>query len=1562
MANRKSAIPYPTMNWEASDLQNEFEKFKQLATLWMIGEEVSTEVQYAKIVLMTGEIGRKRFNTFNLTAEQLKDPENLWKAFSNTLETSTSYRVARGTLYKDFKMQSKESANEFDVRLTRVLDDCKFPEAVRKHLRLDIFIHACRYYEVKKWCNKQSDTGADALTYEKALEKARAHETSIKDFQQMHADNPDLQTAISLSSIKAAVDAMQYRRGGTQSKRGKGRRQSRSPAYSPQRPQYEQQKQQKQKSKSQAPPSKDKPCNNCGYTRHVPADKCPAKGLTCDSCGKKNHFSSVCRSSSPQRNRNGSPTPCRSRRRDRSPTPKVRSPTDSLTVQPAMSHDMAEQFVKLSFHSVQNRGKSSPKTRIHVDYMDTIQRLDTDSDGKTTVMVNLDLKLPNRPGGRHTLRCKADMGAESNLLPISTYRKMFPDRSHEDGTPDLKYLSYAHMEFVMYDGSITECLGCTTLDVAVPGKPTQKCQFFLSPCHNNILIGHPTAANLGIYQLQVPNVAKPFNQTLLKTLDVNESTVQPSQTAPQAVSSLPDLKRRFPECFDTIGNFPGDYHITVDPNIAPVQHARRKAPIHLQDKIKAKLDDMEQLGVIVKVAEPTMWVNSMTYPLKPNGDIRMCLDPKDLNAAIIREHYKAPTLQEITHKLAGATVFSKLDAQNGFWSIHLDDDSSYATTFNTPFGRYRYLRLPFGLKCSQDIFQMRMDQITEGLPGVIAIHDDICVFGHTKAEHDRNLLGLMQRAIDTGLVFNSSKCSIAKSEIHFFGMKFTADGIQPDESKIQALIEMPAPENVQQLQSFLGGVNFFQSDIPHLSTQTAPLRALLKSNTEWDWNASTNAAFLRIKSLLTVALKRTRHYFDVNKPVTVQADASKYGLGAALLQEGNLIDFASKSLTDAEQRYANIERELLAIVFACERFHTYIYGKEFIAETDHKPLEMITQKNLMNAPPRLQRMLIRLQPYDMVVRYRPGKEMLLADCLSRLPSKANCEPIQLAVRIDHCAFSPSRLDSLRKDTAEDPILSVIYRFTQHGWPETRRRVPRIARRYWDFRDELSTDEGLLLKGARIVIPPHYRETALQVLHDGHLGITQMQQSARTAVYWPGIDADIEDFARRCTSCMKCKQYQKAEPMQPHEVPDRPWQKVGVDFFEYSGKKFICAVDYFSKYPFITEMHSTTAKCTIRALTEIFATEGAPEALMTDNGPPFNSAEFAAFAQSWNFTHTTSSPNFPQSNGQVERTVQTIKQLMARCSAEKKDWHIALLHHRAQPLSSKLPSPAEILHQRPARTALPQTNPGPIQLDYKAIKAELVRKQQKIKSSYDTRHSAHELQPLHLQQPVLFQNTDGSWHKGTVDHVGPEPRSYWILTTSGNKVRRNRRHLQALDYTQPASHCKDTSLKSILLSERHHSPCQKQVSFADTDSQINSPSRAVNSGRIPNTPCASPSSHAEVLHSYYALVDEEEASIAPPPSSPPARRTEAAPRAPTPSTTPVRRTEATVPSLPAQTSPEASPEAPHTARPAVSTSVDVQEGPATPQQRPRRRRKRTLYYDPYRAYKKRNNKRTKTEDD
>ena len=266
----------------------------------------------------------------------------------------------------------------------------------------------------------------------------------------------------------------------------------------------------------------------------------------------------------------------------------------------------------------------------------------------------------------------------------------------------------------------------------------------------------------------------------------------------------------------------------MDPTVKPATHARRKVPIKSKEAIDKELDYLIEEEIITEQVEPTPWVSSATCPRKPNGEVRVCLDPSNLNKAIIREHHKPMTVEEIAHELAGATVYTKADALKAFLQIHLTHEASLLMTFNSHRGWLRFLRMPFGAKMSQDVFQLWMDAILEQCPGVIGIHNDMVIFGVDQLDHDANLINLLNICQKEGLVLNSKKLELRRERVTFFRAEYSAQGMHPDPKKVQGITEMTAPKDKQQLQSFLGMVNYMGTFIPNLSHHTEPLRAMLK--------------------------------------------------------------------------------------------------------------------------------------------------------------------------------------------------------------------------------------------------------------------------------------------------------------------------------------------------------------------------------------------------------------------------------------------------------------------------------------------------------------------------------------------------------------------------------------------------------------------------------------------------------------------------------------------------------------------------------------------------------------
>ena len=530
---------------------------------------------------------------------------------------------------------------------------------------------------------------------------------------------------------------------------------------------------------------------------------------------------------------------------------------------------------------------------------------------------------------------------------------------------------------------------------------------------------------------------------------------------------------------------------------------------------------MEAMDVIRRVDEPTEWVNSLVVVEKPKSKkLRVCLDPRPLNKAIRREHFHLPTLEDITTRLTGACIFSKLDANHGYWQVPLAEESQLLTTFNSPFGRYCFKRMPFGIKSAQEVFQKRMSQLLGDLQGVETDIDDILVWGTNQEEHDKRLRAVLDRCEQINLTLNQDKCQFGVLKVSYIGHILSADGVQPDPEKVRAIREMPPPTDKKGVERLLGTINYLAKFIPNMSTVTQPIRELLKSDVTFSWSKSQEKAFDKIKNILSAEPVLT--YYDVAKPVTISCDASQSGLGALLLQDTKPVAYASRALTDAETRYAQIEKELLAVVFAFNRFHQYVYGKDVKVESDHKSLESITKKPLSAAPPRLQRMLLQLQRYNFTLLYKPGKEMILADTLSRAyvkgtPDSDLEEDLVCAVSLvmDNLPVSDPKLKAICDATEKDPTMTKLRDTIRHGWPEQRSETPQELRVYWNFREELSEAQGIILKGDKIVIPVSLRKEMLDKIHSSHLGMVKCKQRAKDVLFWPGMGKDIEDRISQC---------------------------------------------------------------------------------------------------------------------------------------------------------------------------------------------------------------------------------------------------------------------------------------------------------------------------------------------------------------------------------------------------------------------------------------------------------------
>ena len=962
------------------------------------------------------------------------------------------------------------------------------------------------------------------------------------------------------------------------------------------------------------------------------------------------------------------------------------------------------------------------------------------------------------------IKAQIDTGAAVNVLPA-------------------KYVSSGDIKqtetvLQMYNNSTFKPLGESRVTVYNPANGhTYKIKFIIVPdCAGMIPV-------LGLKACK-----------FMEIVTINDNNLQPVMSV--KTCSITD---DYADVFDNkLGKLPGKAHFQVNPDICPVVSPVRRIPISLKAKVKVELDNLTDQNVITPIQDPTDWVSNLVVTMKKNGDLRVCLDPQCLNKALKREHFRLPVLDDILPELSNAKLFSTLDVKNAYWHVVLDDESSKLTTFSTPFGRYRWLRMPFGCNVSSEIFQTRLQQSLDGLDGVYCVADDIMITGNgsteeeAKLDHDVKLKCLLERCRTVGIRLNRDKMKLHQTSVTFLGHLVTAEGLKPDPEKVRAIDDMTRPTDVEGVQRINGFVNYLAKFLPKLSDVTEPIRQLTRKDVPWNWSESQENAFQEMKSLVKKAPVLAN--FDNEKTVHIQCDASERGLGAALLQNGKPVSFASRALTDTETRYAQIEKELLAIVFSCEKFDHFTFGRTVHVQSDHKPLESILNKPLYRAPKRLQAMIMRLQRYDLIISYVSGKLLYLADTLSRafspdgntVSAQSNLERVCM---IQSLPMTEHRILEIKKATESDDEMKLLKSIIINGWPGDKLQLPPEVLPYFSIRDELSVQDGIIFRGERAVIPAELRNVLKEKIHSSHLGIEGCLRRAREAIYWPNMNADMKDYISKCSVCRSTSDCQQKETMMPHDIPDRPWAKVGVDLFSLNNRDYLITVDYYSNFWEVDNLSSTESISVIRKLKAHFARYGIPDVVMSDNGPQFSSERFAKFAETWEFQHDTSSPGHSQSNGKAESAVKTAKKLMKRAELSKSEIYLSFLDHRNTPNDSGY-SPAQCLMNRRTKTLLPVTS--------NLLKPEisvnrhrsLCVSQQRQKSYYD-KHSK-DLRSLEEGDVVRMKPIHGQqWKKATVCKRLAD-RSYRVETSDGGTYTRNRVHLRKTT-EQPTSSAGSTHL-------------------------------------------------------------------------------------------------------------------------------------------------------------------------
>ncbi|XP_029162078.1 uncharacterized protein K02A2.6-like [Nylanderia fulva] len=727
----------------------------------------------------------------------------------------------------------------------------------------------------------------------------------------------------------------------------------------------------------------------------------------------------------------------------------------------------------------------------------------------------------------------------------------------------------------------------------------------------------------------------------------------------------------------------------------PVALKARRLPFALNEKVETEINRLVKLGHLEKI-EVSEWATPIVPVIKNDGSVRICGNFKlTINPWLIIDRHPLPLIDEIFAALRNGKTYSQIDLTHAYMQIPVEESSRNYLAIITHKGLYRYTKLTEGIASGPGDFQRKIEQCLAGVRGAIPYLDNIFCTGETDEEHLQTLKEVFDRLGSCGFKVNIKKCDFFKEKLDILGFVIDRNGLHKSITKVKAMSEAPKPQNLKQLQSFIGLVTYYARFLPDRAEMLKPLYECVKGS-KFEWTKSCDKAFEWVKTELTSS-KVLAHY-DPKEEIILACDASAYGLSAILSHKyadgiEKPIAYASKVISDGELHRAPIDKEASAIIFGFKKFYNYIYGKHIVLRTDHKPLVYIfgpKQEIPLTVASRLQRWAYFLSRFSYKVEYIRSAQNGNCDALSRLPI-SDVMPVfeNEYTAINYVQENIETLNAVEiaRETKRDKTLSQISKYINDMWPK---ELNESEEKYFTKRDKLIIEKGCIMWGYRVVIPERMRESVLRELHASHFGTVKMKMLARSYMWWPNIDRDIELVTAACSVCAQERKKPANVPLTPWPWPDKACSRIHCDFLgPFHGHMFMLIIDAHSKWPEIVDMNNCTQVPKVLAEFKMLGRFGLPRHLVTDNGIQFTSVEFREFMRKNGIKQSFSAPHHPATNGAAENFVGTFKNKVEKMVKSGKTLEYAinlfLFDYRSTEHCTTGRTPAWMMYKRELRT-------------------------------------------------------------------------------------------------------------------------------------------------------------------------------------------------------------------------------------------------------------------------------------